>query len=106
MLPRFWVVSTKPEAALARGQGWWPWQERGWALAPRDRGPEAGVYCLEGHSGVVTGVEETDEAREARIEAIRAKLERGEEASPEEKAFLRSEGIDLPGEEGTAPPAV
>jgi hypothetical protein len=82
MLPRFWVASTKPEAALDRGQGWEPWQGRGWALAPEgtacgaalrlagfprepsemtgrqrseiranegDRGPEAGVYCLEGH---------------------------------------------------------
>src|SRR5204862_6812527 len=26
----FWFASTKPEAALARGQGWQPWQERGW----------------------------------------------------------------------------
>jgi len=40
MLPSFWVASTKPEAALARGQGWQPWQERAWTLAPRDRGPE------------------------------------------------------------------
>src|SRR5436305_1012324 len=49
MPPSFWVASTKPEAALARGQGWQPWQERGWALAPRDRGPEAGMYCWMGH---------------------------------------------------------
>src|SRR6266487_530479 len=49
MPPSFWVASTKPEAALARGQGWQPWQERGWALAPRDRGPEAGMYCWTGH---------------------------------------------------------
>src|SRR5437764_1888199 len=47
--PSFWVASTKPEAALARGQGWQPWQEGGWALAPRDRGPEAGMYCWKGH---------------------------------------------------------
>src|SRR5688572_25743357 len=40
MLPRFWVASTKPEAALGRRQGRKPWQGRGWALAPRDRGPE------------------------------------------------------------------
>jgi hypothetical protein len=25
MLVRFWVASTKPEAALARSQGWQPW---------------------------------------------------------------------------------
>src|SRR5947208_16736215 len=49
MPPSFWVASTKPEAALARGQGWQPWQERGWTLAPRDRGPEAGMYCWKGH---------------------------------------------------------
>src|SRR5204862_3960482 len=49
MPPSFWVASTKPEAALARGQGWQPWQERGWTLAPRDRGPEAGMYCWMGH---------------------------------------------------------
>src|SRR5687767_5344793 len=35
----FWVASTKPGAALARRQGWTPWQGRGWSLAPRDRGP-------------------------------------------------------------------
>ena len=40
---------TKPEAALARGQGRQPWQERGWTLAPRDRGPEAGMYCWMRH---------------------------------------------------------
>src|SRR6185369_18056291 len=44
-----WVASTKPEAALARAQGWQPWQERGWTLAPRDRGPEADMYCWKGH---------------------------------------------------------
>src|SRR5437764_10717002 len=49
MPPSFWVASTKPEAALARGQGWQPWQERGWTLAPRDRGPEAGMYCWMRH---------------------------------------------------------
>jgi hypothetical protein len=49
MLSSFWVASTKPGAALVRGQGWTPWQGRGWFLAPRDRGPEAGVYCVEGH---------------------------------------------------------
>jgi hypothetical protein len=47
MLPSFWVASTKPEAALVRGQGWLPWQGRGWFLAQRDRGPEAGEYCPE-----------------------------------------------------------
>ena len=49
MLSSFWVASTKPGGAFVRGQGWQPWQGRGWFLAPRDRGPEAGVYCLEGH---------------------------------------------------------
>src|SRR5947207_1343279 len=51
MPPSFSVASTKPEAALARGRGWQPWQERGWALAPRDRGAEAGMYCWMGHLG-------------------------------------------------------
>jgi hypothetical protein len=54
MLSSFWVASTEPGAALARGQGWLPWQERGWFLALRDRGPEAGVYCLEGHYRTAT----------------------------------------------------
>src|SRR5918999_2919937 len=49
MLPSFWVASTKPESALVRRQGQKPWQGRGWALAPRDRGPGAGVYCWVGH---------------------------------------------------------
>src|SRR5436309_10145167 len=49
MLSSLWVASTKPEGALARSQGWQPWQERGWALAPRDRGPEAGRCCWMGH---------------------------------------------------------
>jgi len=40
MLPRFCVVSTKPEAALDRSQGREPWWGRGWAPAPRDRGAE------------------------------------------------------------------
>src|SRR5437762_7098435 len=44
-----WVASTKPGAALARGQGWLPWQGRGWFMAPRDRGPEAGMHCWTGH---------------------------------------------------------
>ena len=39
----------KPEAALVRGQGSKPWQGRGWTLAPRDRGPGAGMYCWKGH---------------------------------------------------------
>ena len=45
----FWVASTKPGAALARRQGWAPWQGRGWTLAPRDRGQEAGMHCWMGH---------------------------------------------------------
>ena len=47
--PSFCVASTKQESALGRGQCWLPWQGRGPALAPRDRGAEAGLYCLEGH---------------------------------------------------------
>ena len=47
--PGFCVASTKPEVALARRQGRQPWQGRGWAPAPRDRGAEAGLHCLEGH---------------------------------------------------------
>src|SRR3982751_3561426 len=50
-----WVASTKPGAALARGQGWLPWQGRGWFLAPRDRGPGTAVHCLEGHYDETTG---------------------------------------------------
>jgi hypothetical protein len=49
MLPRFWVASTKPEAALARSQGRQPWQERGSTLAQCDRGPETGMYRLVWH---------------------------------------------------------
>ena len=49
MLSSFWVASTKAGAALARCQGWLSRQGRGSLLAPRDRGPEADVYCLEGH---------------------------------------------------------
>src|SRR6266851_6881686 len=49
MLSSLWVASTKPEAALVRGQGRMPWRGRGWALAPRDRGPEADMYCWEEH---------------------------------------------------------
>ncbi len=49
MGPSLWVASTKPEAALARGQGSKPWQAGGWILAPRDRGPEAGWHCRKGH---------------------------------------------------------
>src|SRR4029453_11027122 len=50
MLPSFWVVSTKPGAALGRVKGsLQPLQGRGWFLAPRDRGPGAGVECWKGH---------------------------------------------------------
>src|SRR5687767_6305203 len=49
MLSSFWVASTKREAARDRGAGRWPAQGRGWALAPRDRGPKAGVHCWTGH---------------------------------------------------------
>ena len=47
--PSLWVASTKPEAALGRGQGLLPWQGRGWILAQRDRGPEAGIGRREEH---------------------------------------------------------
>ncbi len=52
------------------------------------------------------GAEEQDAGREARIEEIRAKIERGEEPSPEDRAYALSEGLEIPGEEGAAPPAV
>jgi hypothetical protein len=40
----------KPEAALRRAKAaCLPWQGGGWALAPRDRGPEAGMCCWMGH---------------------------------------------------------
>jgi hypothetical protein len=49
MLPRFWVASTKPEAALGRSQGWFSlgkgegglWRR---VIAGQKRWP----YCLEG----------------------------------------------------------
>src|SRR3712207_4126170 len=50
MPPPLSVASTKPGAALGRGQGWAPWQGRGWSLAPRDRGREPGMDCLMGHA--------------------------------------------------------
>jgi len=40
MMLWLWVASTKPEVALGRGAGWLPAQDRGWALAQRDRGRE------------------------------------------------------------------
>ena len=52
------------------------------------------------------GGEEQTESRDARVEAIKSKIERGEEPTPEEKDYLRSEGVELPSDEGTAPPAV
>lgn len=48
--------------------------------------------------------EEQADPREARIADIRAKLERGEEPTPEDKEFLRSEGIDSTPSEGAGPP--
>jgi hypothetical protein len=48
MLSSFWVVSAKPGTALVGRQGRWLWQGRGWFLAPRDRWPEAGEYCMKG----------------------------------------------------------
>src|SRR5204863_3576909 len=49
MLPSLSVASTKPEAAIVRGEGLVPGPGRGWTLAPRDRGREAGAYCRVGH---------------------------------------------------------
>jgi tyrosyl-tRNA synthetase len=50
MLPRFWVASTKPEAALIRSQGWTCLgkDEGGfWRRVIAGQGP--GVHCREGH---------------------------------------------------------
>jgi tyrosyl-tRNA synthetase len=50
MLPRFWVASTKPEAALIRSQGWTCLgkDEGGfWRCVIAGQGP--GVHCREGH---------------------------------------------------------
>ncbi len=64
MLPSFWVVSTKPGAALGRVKGsLQPLQGRGWFLAPRDRGPEAGVDCWRGHQFVTYGSSAISRAR-------------------------------------------
>jgi hypothetical protein len=49
MLPRFWVVSTKPAAALVLVQAGRLVEEEGAPPAQRDGGPEAGVYCWKGH---------------------------------------------------------
>ena len=45
----FWVASTKrcKDAGSAHMQA--PGRDRGRRSAPRDRGPEAGMYCLKGH---------------------------------------------------------
>jgi hypothetical protein len=63
MLLDYWVASTKPGAALDRSQGWLPWQGRGSFLAPRDRGPEAGMHCLEGHYPAIAGSRSVASAR-------------------------------------------
>lgn len=52
------------------------------------------------------GGDEQNASRDARIEEIRGKIERGEEPSQEERDYLLSEGVELPTEEGTAPPAM
>lgn len=49
--------------------------------------------------------DEQKQASETQIAQIRAKIERGEELSEEEEEFVRSEGVELPGE-STSPPAV
>ena len=52
------------------------------------------------------GADEQNPSRDARIEEIRGKIERGEEPSEEERDAMLSEGVELPTEEGTAPPAI
>src|SRR5215210_4018520 len=49
MLPSVWVAGTKPEVAIRRAKADQPLRGGGWPLAPRDRGPEAGMYRLERH---------------------------------------------------------
>ena len=49
MLPSFWVVSTKPAAALVVGQARSLGEREGAPSVPRDGGPGAGVYRWEGH---------------------------------------------------------
>ena len=51
------------------------------------------------------GAEEQNTPVGERLDEVRAKLERGEELTPEEQEFLRGEGLELPGE-GPGPPAV
>src|ERR1051325_12105204 len=83
-----WVASTKPGAALVRGQGWLPWQGRGWFLAPRDRGPEADARCRTGHLvglvvvgalGDAHGDPGDDRLLRALVQALAAPLDRGQE---------------------------
>jgi hypothetical protein len=94
MLSSVWVASTKREAAIARRQGWKPCQGRAWTLAPRDSGPEAGVYCWEEHwaslcSSVVKLAEQWREIErrlpegwsEARLELTVAAADQADEAA-------------------------
>jgi hypothetical protein len=60
MLASSWVVSTKREAALGRREGCQPFQRRGWALAPRDSGPEAGMQYIEGAKPALSMYREND----------------------------------------------
>ncbi len=48
--------------------------------------------------------QEQDPTRDARIDEIRSKLERGDEPTDEERAYALSEGIELPTDEGGGPP--
>jgi hypothetical protein len=49
MLPRFWVASTKPEAALGRSQGWLSLGKGEGGLSRRViAGQKRWPYCLEG----------------------------------------------------------
>lgn len=51
------------------------------------------------------GAEEQNTPAGEQLEQVRAKLERGEELTPEEQEFLRGEGLELP-QDGPGPPAV
>src|SRR6266511_1248896 len=88
----FWVASTKPEAALVRGQGWQPWQGRGRTLASRDRGPEAGMYCWEGHLDADGGYDPVRAKCTGRPLDVRFVPEREGEQAPELAAQVLAAG--------------
>jgi len=43
------VASTKPGKDAGSANMWTYWRDRGRSSAPRDGGPERGMYCLKGH---------------------------------------------------------